>query len=177
MTISLRPKELKEKVDSREWHSPVIIVDIRDISEYEHEHIPGALHIPLSNLAACNGREYSDKIGVFYCSSGIRTKVNAAVLECTPFREKYYLEGGISAWKRCGFPSDKNGSLPLDVMRQTQLLIGLLLVAAVGLGGFVSPYFFLLPLLAGIGLIVAGATGFCGMAMVLSLAPWNKKKA
>ena len=42
------------------------------------------------------------------------------------------------------------------------------------LGLTVSPWFLALPLFVGGGLTVAGVTGFCGMAMLLMRAPWNR---
>jgi hypothetical protein len=42
------------------------------------------------------------------------------------------------------------------------------------LGTAVNPWFLGLSLFAGLGLVFAGATGFCGMARVLMMMPWNK---
>jgi hypothetical protein len=45
------------------------------------------------------------------------------------------------------------------------------------LGAAVSPAFYLLSAFVGAGLVFAGATGFCGMARVLELMPWNRRAA
>jgi hypothetical protein len=42
------------------------------------------------------------------------------------------------------------------------------------LGLTASPWFFAVPLFVGTGLLFAGITGFCGMALVLQRAPWNQ---
>jgi hypothetical protein len=42
------------------------------------------------------------------------------------------------------------------------------------MGYFISPLFFLLSGFFGLGLTFAGATGFCGLARVLALMPWNR---
>jgi hypothetical protein len=42
------------------------------------------------------------------------------------------------------------------------------------LGLLVSPWFFAVPGFVGAGLIMAGVTGFCGMANILMRAPWNR---
>jgi hypothetical protein len=47
-------------------------------------------------------------------------------------------------------------------------------LAGVGLGTLVHPGFYALSAFAGAGLIVAGTTGFCGMALILARAPWNR---
>jgi len=42
------------------------------------------------------------------------------------------------------------------------------------LGWFVSPWWLLLSGFIGAGLVFAGATDTCGMAMMLSRMPWNR---
>jgi hypothetical protein len=41
-------------------------------------------------------------------------------------------------------------------------------------GAFVSHWFFALSGFVGAGLIFAGVTGICGMAMLLAKMPWNR---
>lgn len=55
---------------------------------------------------------------------------------------------------------------------------GLILMGAV-LGTVVHPGFYGLCAFVGAGLFLAGATGFCGMARLLAVMPWNRamKKA
>jgi hypothetical protein len=43
------------------------------------------------------------------------------------------------------------------------------------LGALVAPGFYALSAFVGAGLLVAGVTGFCGMARVLALMPWNRR--
>jgi len=40
----------------------------------------------------------------------------------------------------------------------------------------VAPGFYALSAFVGAGLIFAGTTGFCGMAHLLGLMPWNRRK-
>ena len=42
------------------------------------------------------------------------------------------------------------------------------------LGVLVSPWFLILSGFVGAGLFFAGASGWCGMAKLLALMPWNK---
>ncbi|MGA8903369.1 YgaP-like transmembrane domain [Bradyrhizobium sp.] len=37
-----------------------------------------------------------------------------------------------------------------------------------------TPWFFIVPGFVGAGLLLAGLTGFCGMARLLMRAPWNR---
>ncbi|HMV45930.1 MAG TPA: DUF2892 domain-containing protein [Leptospiraceae bacterium] len=50
------------------------------------------------------------------------------------------------------------------------LLAGLFTLASLGLGYFVSPYWFILTLLVGINQIVLSLTGFCPMTVILDKA-------
>jgi hypothetical protein len=43
-----------------------------------------------------------------------------------------------------------------------------------GLGTWVAPAWMLLSAFVGAGLVFAGVSGFCGMALLLARAPWNR---
>jgi rhodanese-related sulfurtransferase len=59
-------------------------------------------------------------------------------------------------------------------MRQVQIAAGGLVLAGVALGFTVHPVFFGLSAFVGAGLALAGVTGFCGMARLLAVMPWNR---
>ena len=104
----------------------------------------------------------------------MRTQANAARLLSKGFKDAYYLEGGLDAWKRAGLPVHANKKTPLELMRQVQITAGSLVLVGVLLGAFVHPAFFALSGAIGAGLVFAGASGWCGLAQVLRLAPWNR---
>ena len=62
----------------------------------------------------------------------------------------------------------------LEIMRQVQMAAGSLVLVGVLLGWLVAPAFFVLAAFVGAGLAFAGATGWCGMANLLRLMPWNR---
>lgn len=66
-------------------------------------------------------------------------------------------------------------SQPLPLMRQVQIVAGALILLGVALGYAFSSGFFLLSAFVGAGLTFAGITGFCGMARLLALMPWNRR--
>jgi hypothetical protein len=57
------------------------------------------------------------------------------------------------------------------------LTIGICLLAATALAYFVNPLFLFVATFFGAGLTVAGLTGFCGLARVMALMPWNQSAA
>ena len=63
---------------------------------------------------------------------------------------------------------------PLPIFRQIQIGAGGLMLAGV-LGSLVWPSMLWLSAFVGAGLVFAGATGFCGLGLLLAAMPWNKK--
>ena len=59
-------------------------------------------------------------------------------------------------------------------MRQVQIAVGSISAVGAALALLVNPMFALIPLVTGCGLLFAGVTGFCGLALVLAKMPWNK---
>jgi hypothetical protein len=62
-------------------------------------------------------------------------------------------------------------------MRQVQIGAGTLVLLGVVLGFAVSPIAYGLSAFVGAGLLVAGTTGWCGMAKLLAVMPWNRRSA
>ena len=147
-----------------------VLVDIREADEHAREHIPGARLVPLSRFDAA-ALPSAGPI-VFHCRSGNRTTANAARLAAGAYCETYLLEGGLDAWKKAGLPVAVDRGQPLELMRQVQIVAGSLAGAVLGFA--VAPAFHLLSGFVGAGLIFAGVTGWCGMARLLTLAPWNR---
>ena len=58
-------------------------------------------------------------------------------------------------------------------MRQVQIVVGSLSAIGAILAIAVNPWFALLPLILGCGLLFAGITGICGLALLLARMPWN----
>lgn len=153
-----------------------VLVDIRGADEHAREHIPGARHRPLDTVAERGAVEAGDRALIFHCRSGARTAANADRLaNAAGGCEAFILEGGLEAWRRAGLPVDVDRSQPIDIQRQVQIIAGTLIVLGVVLGFLVHPAFFTLSGLVGAGLLFAGLSGFCGMARVLALMPWNRR--
>ncbi len=59
-------------------------------------------------------------------------------------------------------------------MQQVQIVAGSLVLLGVVLGYLLNPAFFLLSGFVGAGLLFAGLSGWCGMALLLAKMPWNR---
>lgn len=151
------------------------LIDIRDADEYAREHIPVAQSVPLDTLPAGLKAGAGDTI-IFHCQSGARTSGNADRLaRAAAPAQAFVIEGGIQGWKQAGLETVEDRSQPLPLMRQVQIAAGLLILCGVVLGYSVSGGFFLLSGFVGAGLLFAGVTGFCGMARLLRVMPWNRR--
>ncbi|HED53614.1 MAG TPA: DUF2892 domain-containing protein [Phycisphaerales bacterium] len=152
-----------------------VLVDVREDFEHNTEKIEGAVNHPLSKFdpEMVRGRWDGKRI-VFHCRSGKRSR-EAAERFCDGSGPTFHLAGGIEGWKASGRPTQRPSSAPkIDVMRQVQMTAGSLVLIGVILGLSVSPWFLGLSAFVGAGLVFAGASGWCGMAMLLSKMPWNR---
>ena len=149
-----------------------VLVDVREPDERAREHIPGTQHAPLSSLQRVEAT--GAMAVIFHCRSGARTGAHAARLGEAAGCEAYLLEGGLEAWKRAGLPVATDRKQPIEIMRQVQIVAGSLVVLGVVLGLWIAPSFFAVSAFVGAGLVFAGSTGWCGMAKLLALMPWNR---
>ncbi|UYV16994.1 rhodanese-like domain-containing protein [Porphyrobacter sp. ULC335] len=174
MTATLLPLPPAE-VRARIANGNAVLIDIREADEFARSHVPGAHSLPLSawdSAALPTGGEV-----IFTCRSGMRTAGACDRLAARVEGPAYVLEGGLDAWGKAGLPLAVDKRAPMEIMRQVQIAAGLLVLTGVLLGWLVAPGFFALSAFVGAGLTFAGATGFCGMARLLMLAPWNRPRA
>ena len=163
----------------KKWlkNEEAILIDVREPSEHESEKISDANLLPLSNLSNNLLPELSNKKLVIHCHSGKRS--NAAcqkLLKEDPDLEIYNLEGGILSWSSSGFETKKSDKRILPLDQQVQLTIGVCVLTGSALGYFVNEKFFILSAFFGSGLIFAGLSGFCGLAILMAKMPWNRCK-
>lgn len=154
----------------------LVIIDIRTPSEYSHEHIKNSINIPLSDLADTDWSPYKNKQIIFYCQSGKRTEQALKVINNISCAKKYWLKCGLDDWRACKLPIERNTSAPIDLMRQVQIIAGVLIIIGTLLSYYVSAYFVVITAFIGCGLVFAGITGFCGMAKLLLMLPFNRPK-
>lgn len=155
----------------------ITLIDIRETDEYAREHIEGAVSLPLSRLEAGHVALRSETPVAFTCRTGMRTNSNCDRLAAHVGEPAFVLTGGVEAWKKAGLATNADRKAPLEIMRQVQITAGSIVVAGALLAALVNPYFIWLSAAVGAGLVFAGASGWCGMAKLLSLMPWNRRPA
>lgn len=168
--LPLPPVEARARLAS----GRAVLIDIREPDEFARSHVPGARSVPLSRFEATPlpaGVEV-----IFTCRSGMRTAGACDRLAAQVEGPAYVLDGGLDAWSKAGLPVAVDAGAPMEIMRQVQIAAGSLVLLGVVLGWLVAPGFLALAAFVGAGLTFAGATGFCGMARLLMLAPWNRAR-
>lgn len=150
------------------------LIDVSSPIEFEEVRVPFAQNLPidspeLERFMARRGRECDTPLYVM-CRGGVRS-----VKACKKYREAKLVnvEGGTRNWLECGLPVSRNRAI-VSLERQVRIAAGALTVAGTALGMFVHSYFLGVPAFVGMGLVVAGVTNTCGMAMLLTKMPWNR---
>jgi molybdopterin/thiamine biosynthesis adenylyltransferase/rhodanese-related sulfurtransferase len=97
------PKEVHDLLDNRNGE---VIVDVREQTEFEESHIPGAVHVPRGHLESRieGAAKDRDQRVVLYCQSGNRSALAAKTLQDElGYENVESMTGGITLWKDRGF--------------------------------------------------------------------------
>ena len=168
----LSPQQVRERIDA----GLAVLVDIREPDEFARSHVKGAQSQPLSTWEKAHLSIDPDADVIFTCRSGMRTAGACDRLAARVSGEAFVLDGGLDAWAKAGLPVETDVDAPMEIMRQVQIAAGSLVLIGVLLGFLVAPEWFGLSAFVGAGQTFAGVSGFCGMARLLMLAPWNRAK-
>lgn len=91
----ITPRELKQKLDENE---SVLLLDVREQSEYNIVHLEDAQLIPLNTLPHHIDNLPTDQEIIVYCHHGQRSLYATAYLHQNGFTEAKNLIGGIDQW-------------------------------------------------------------------------------
>ena len=173
---SVTPAELQQLAQSGD----IDLLDVRTPAEFVTAHVPGARSAPLDTLDAAaflKARSGQSKPIYVLCQTGGRARKAIEKFERAGFDGCVLVEGGTQAWMDAGLPVIRGASKTLPLMRQVQIAVGLISATGAALALAIHPLFALLPLLTGCGLLFAGLTGTCGLALLLAKIPWNTATA
>jgi rhodanese-related sulfurtransferase len=164
----------KEVIDVEKANPSVDFINVCTPDEYREKHISGVRSVPLDDLEK-HLEEFADKRTIYvHCRSGRRGVAAIEKLSALGVKaELVNVEGGILAWEGAGYGIARISSRP-SLMRQTFMAAGGLVLLAHALALAVSPGWIMLSAAVGAGLLFAGATGWCGMSLLLARMPWNK---
>ncbi len=157
----------------------VDVLDVRTPAEFGEVHVEGARNIPLDRLdpqgiaaerAGAPGRLY------VVCKSGGRSRQACEKLIGAGLTDVASVEGGTAACEAAGVPVIR-GRKAMSLERQVRICAGALVVLGVALAWFLkNPVWMALSAFIGAGLVFAGITDTCTMAMMLAKMPWNQAR-
>lgn len=90
-------------------HKDAVVVDVREVSEYNSGHVPHSRHIPLGALGKRHVEleRYKNRPLLVVCRSGARSGSACGMLRKYGFEEVYNLSGGVGAWQHANLPLEK----------------------------------------------------------------------
>ena len=176
MVATITPSKL---ADLRRQGEKVTLIDVRTPAEFGEVHVDFARNIPLDRI---DPREFvsltSDGPVYFVCKSGGRSQKACEKLLAAGLGNVVSVEGGTAACEAAGV-SVVRGRKAMSLERQVRIAAGALVAigaalaafgpdilwqrVGIGLAGFI-----------GCGLVFAGITDTCGMAMLIAKMPWNQ---
>ena len=97
--------DLKERLD---WGEPALtIIDVRSRDAFNASHITGAISFPLNQLAERASMSLEQVRDIYvYGSSDQESAAAVAALMEAGFQNVAEIQGGLSAWKVAGFPTE-----------------------------------------------------------------------
>lgn len=170
---TIKPDELAKLHEEK----GVDVIDVRTPAEFREIHATIAINVPLDTLNAEQVKHLqkgnpSEPVYVI-CQSGNRSARACQKLIDAGFTNVVSVEGGTKAWDQLGLPVNR-GKKTISLERQVRIAAGFLVLTGALLGMFVNPWFSGLSAFVGAGLMFAGITDTCGMAMMLAKMPWNQ---
>jgi hydroxyacylglutathione hydrolase len=90
--------------------SGLFLIDVRQASEYEAGHVPGAVHIGGGALEDRLAELPRDRPIATMCASGFRASIAASLLRAAGFGDVSWVADGVGPWARAGHPVETGGA-------------------------------------------------------------------
>jgi rhodanese-related sulfurtransferase len=176
MVATISPASL---ADLRHRGEKLTLIDVRTPAEYGEVHVDFARNVPLDRLDPGEFAALSGQGPIYFvCKSGGRSQKACEKLLAAGIKGVVSVEGGTAACEAAGVPVVR-GRKAMSLERQVRIAAGSLVAigaalaafgpdstwraVGIGLAGFI-----------GCGLVFAGITDTCGMAMLIAKMPWNQ---
>jgi hydroxyacylglutathione hydrolase len=95
----------------------VTVIDVREHSEWLDGHIKGATHLPMLEASARHAEVPADGPKAVLCAGGLRSSTAISALKRHGLTGFYNVTGGMTAWKRSGYPIVRSSSDPGSASR------------------------------------------------------------
>lgn len=84
----------------------ILLVDVRETSEYEKEHIAGSVLLPLSSFEPDMFPSLPGKKVVLHCAVGKRSEAAGKMLLNEGYPTITHMTGGLAEWKAAGYATE-----------------------------------------------------------------------
>lgn len=92
-----------------------IVLDVRSPEEFARGHIPGALHVPYTEVAERISELNSARGMAVYCAVGPRARKAEVLLTSAGYQGPlFHIEGGMQAWVLEGLPVERPSASASD---------------------------------------------------------------
>ena len=101
--------EVKALLDHGE---KLVLVDVREESEFAKDHLPGAVHLGKGIIERDVEQRFPDTATplVLYCGGGFRSALAADNLQKMGYTNVYSMDGGWRGWNDAKLPIEKDGA-------------------------------------------------------------------
>ena len=89
---------------SARWQAGAVLLDVREDAEWAAGHVPGAIHIPLGQLASRVAELPAGQPILVICRSGNRSQEGRDILLSAGLSPVASVDGGVRAWRDAGLP-------------------------------------------------------------------------
>jgi rhodanese-related sulfurtransferase len=181
MVATISPTQL---LDLRRRGEAINLIDVRTPAEYGEVHVDFARNVPLDRLDPKQiAADHGGRSGPIYfvCRSGGRSKTACEKMIAAGVGDVVSVDGGTTACDAAGLPVVR-GKKAMSLERQVRIAAGALVAIGAALAAFGPDPLWQsigagLAGFVGCGLVFAGITDTCGMAMLISRMPWNQAPA
>jgi rhodanese-related sulfurtransferase len=174
VTATISPRGLSELHQNGR---KIDLIDVRTPVEFREMHVEFARNVPLDRLdpkALIAERCGCDSEPLYLiCLKGGRGEQACQKFIAAGFANVVNVDGGTAGWDAAGLPLVR-GKKAFPLIQQVQITVGLLALVGAILGYIVHPYWIGLSAFVGAGLVFAGATGTCPLALLIARMPWNQ---
>jgi hydroxyacylglutathione hydrolase len=109
IAIASTPQTTTQALKGRRSRNGQLVLDVRGNDEWEHGHIPGAIHIPLGSLESRLSELPTTGVIAVHCQGGNRSAIAASILQKNGITVSN-VTGGFDEWEQLGGEIERDGS-------------------------------------------------------------------
>jgi len=91
----------------KEERPDLVVVDVRELFEWDEGHIDGALHLPMGEALARQDLVPAGRPKAVLCAGGLRSSTVISALSRAGLTDFYNVIGGMTAWQKGGYSTVK----------------------------------------------------------------------